>query len=190
MEEKKYADARALCEEMLRQRPGFADCHLQMSKIAAAGGNLDAALTAAAKAVAVGPKNERAHLQLAALLQERGDLDGAIAHFRQALAMEPNAPDTRMLLGRALADKGQLDEAASLLGTTARTQFRKQCWNSAGVPFRPVCTLIMSNEASGVIRDDVKPAHPHARFYVDGWAVFEDGRPRGESEEVDCRQRD
>ncbi len=122
VEEKKYAEARALCEEMLRQRPGFADCHLQMSKIAAAGGNLDVALTAAAKAVAVGPKNERAHLQLAALLQERGDLDAAIAHFRQALAMEPNAPDTRLLLGRALADKGQLAEAASLLGTTARTQ--------------------------------------------------------------------
>jgi len=122
VEDKKYPEARALCEEMLRQRPGFADCHLQMSKIAAAAGSLDAALTAAAKAVAVGPKNERAHLQLAALLQERGDLDGAIAHFRQALALEPNAPDTRMLLGRALADKGQLDEAASLLGTTASAQ--------------------------------------------------------------------
>ena len=122
VEEKKYAQARALCEDMLRQRPGFADCHLQMSKIAAAGGNLDAALTAAAKAVAVAPKNERAHLQLAALLKERGDLDGAIAHFRQALALEPNAPDTRMLLGRALAEKGQLDEAASLLGATATAQ--------------------------------------------------------------------
>ena len=89
VEEKKYAEARALCDEMLRQRPGFADCHLQMSKIAAADGNLDAALTAAPKAVAVGPKNERAHLQLAALLKERGDLDGAIAHFREALALEP-----------------------------------------------------------------------------------------------------
>ena len=49
VEQKKYADARALCDEMLRQRPGFADCHLQMSKIAAAEGNLDAALTAAAR---------------------------------------------------------------------------------------------------------------------------------------------
>ena len=48
VEDKKYAEARALCEDMLRQRPGFADCHLQMSKIAAAEGNLDAALTAAA----------------------------------------------------------------------------------------------------------------------------------------------
>jgi choline-sulfatase len=119
VEEKKYADARALCDEMLRQRPGFADCHLQMSKIAAAEGNLDAARTAAAKAVAVGPKNERAHLQLAALLRERGDLDGAITHFRQALALEPSNPDTRTWLGRALAEKGQLDEAASLLGSGA-----------------------------------------------------------------------
>jgi len=122
VEDKKYPEARALCEEMLRQRPGFADCHLQMSKIAAAEGNLDAALTAARKAVAVGPKNERAHVQLAALLKERGDVDGAIAQLRQALALEPNAPDTRMLLGRALAEKGRLDEAASLLGRAATVE--------------------------------------------------------------------
>jgi arylsulfatase A-like enzyme/Flp pilus assembly protein TadD len=122
VEDKKYVEARALCDDMLRQRPGFADCHLQMSKIAAAEGNLDAARTAAAKAVAVGPKNERAHLQLAALLRERGDLDGAIAHFRQALALEPGNPDTRTWLGRALTEKGQLDEAASLLGPGASGQ--------------------------------------------------------------------
>jgi choline-sulfatase len=122
VEEKKYEGARALCADMLRERPGFSDCHLQMSKIAAADGNLDAALTAAAKAVAVGPKNGRAHLQMAALLKERGDLDGAITHFRRALALEPTAPDTRMLLGRALAEKGQLDEAARLLGATATAQ--------------------------------------------------------------------
>src|SRR5262249_56342843 len=30
VEDKKYPEARALCDEMLRQRPGFADCHLQM----------------------------------------------------------------------------------------------------------------------------------------------------------------
>ena len=119
VEEKKYTEARALCDDMLRQRPGFADCHLQMSKIAAAEGNLDAARTAAAKAVAVGPRNARAHLQLAALLRERGDLDGAIAHFREALALDPGAPDTRTWLGRALAEKGQLDEAARFLGTAA-----------------------------------------------------------------------
>lgn len=122
VEDKKYPEARALCEEMLRQRPGFADCHLQMSKIAAAEGNVDAALAAARKAVAVGPKNERAHLQLAALLKERGDLDAAIAHLRQALALESSSPDTRLLLGRALAEKGRLDEAASLLGTSATAQ--------------------------------------------------------------------
>jgi choline-sulfatase len=122
VEDKKYPEARALCEEMLQQRPGFADCHLQMSKIAASEGNLDAALTAARKAVAVGPKNDRAHLQLAALLKDRGDLDGAITHLREAVTLEPNAPDTRMLLGRALAEKGRLDEAASLLGAAATAQ--------------------------------------------------------------------
>ncbi|HVQ30864.1 MAG TPA: tetratricopeptide repeat protein [Vicinamibacteria bacterium] len=119
VEEKKYPEARAQCEEMLRERPGFADCHLQMSKIAAADGNFDAALAAARKAVAVGPKNERARLQLAALLKERGDLDQAIVHLREALTLEPRSPDARLLLGRALAEKGQLNEASRLLGPMA-----------------------------------------------------------------------
>ena len=55
VEEKKYPEARALCDDMLRERPGFADCHLQMSRIASAEGQPSAALTAARKAVAVGP---------------------------------------------------------------------------------------------------------------------------------------
>jgi choline-sulfatase len=122
VEQKNYAEARLLCDDMLRERPGFADCHLQMSKIAAAEGRLDAALAAAVKAVAVGPKNDRAHLQLAGLLQARGDVDGAIVHLRQALAIDPSAPDTRMQLGRALAEKGQLDEAGRLIGTVATSE--------------------------------------------------------------------
>ena len=142
VEDKKYAEARALCDDMLRQRPGFADCHLQMSKIAAAEGNLGAALTAATKAVAVGPRNERAHVQLAGLLKNRGDLDGAIAHYRQALELQADAPDTRMLLGRALAEKGRLDEAASLLGTAAtatRTAPRRRPSSASCWPSRASC---------------------------------------------------
>jgi arylsulfatase A-like enzyme/Flp pilus assembly protein TadD len=122
VEDRKYAEARSLCDEMLRQRPGFADCHLQMSKIAAAEGQMDAAYAAAAKAVALGPANDRAQLQLAALLRERGDLDGSIVHFRRALELQPDAPETRIWLGRALAEKGRLDEAATLLGGTASAQ--------------------------------------------------------------------
>jgi arylsulfatase A-like enzyme/Tfp pilus assembly protein PilF len=119
VEEKKYPQARALCDEMLRERPGFADCHLQMSKIALAEGQPEAAFAAARKAVAVGPKNAKAQAHLASLLRERGDLDGAIAHYRQALETEPDSPDTRMALGRALADKGQVDEAAQLVGAAS-----------------------------------------------------------------------
>jgi tetratricopeptide (TPR) repeat protein len=119
VEEKKYPQARALCDEMLRQRPGFADCHLQMSKIALAEGQPEAALTAARKAVAVGPKNAKAQAHLAGLLKERGDVEGAIAHSRQALEIEPDSPDARVLLGRALADKGQVEEAAKLLAAAS-----------------------------------------------------------------------
>jgi len=122
VEGKKYDEARALCDEMLRERPGFADCHLQMSKIATAEGRLEAALDAARKAVAVAPRNDRAHVQLAGLLQQRGDLDGAIQHYRQAVELQPGVPETTMALGHALAEKGNLDEASRLLGGAATTQ--------------------------------------------------------------------
>lgn len=115
VEDQKYAEARALCDEMLRERPGFADCHLQMSRVAVAQGDLKAALTAAARAVELAPTNEPAQLHLAGLLRSRGDLDAAIAHYRQALEAEPDSVEASTLLGRALAEKGRFEEALSIL---------------------------------------------------------------------------
>jgi arylsulfatase A-like enzyme/Flp pilus assembly protein TadD len=122
VDEKKYAEARVLCDTMLRQRPGFADCHLQMSRIALAEGDAEAARAAAARAVAVAPQNARARLHLGNLLKSRGDLDAAITEYRRALAAEPESPEARRLLGRALADKGQTDEAVALLRGASAAQ--------------------------------------------------------------------
>ncbi len=118
-ESKKYAEARALCDQMLKERPGFADCHLQMSKVAAAEGNLTAAYAGAKKAVELSPGNEAARLHLANLLKGRGDLDGSIAQYREALKSHPDSLEARTLLGRTLAEKGRFEEAVSILGTAA-----------------------------------------------------------------------
>jgi tetratricopeptide (TPR) repeat protein len=115
VDDKKYAEAKALCDEMLRQRPKFADCHLQMSKIAASEGDLKAALAAANKAAELSPESVPARLHLASLARGRGDHDGAILQYRHALESEPDSLEARMRLGRALADKGRLDEALSHL---------------------------------------------------------------------------
>lgn len=115
VDDKQYAEARALCDSMLRERPGFADCHLQMSKIAAAEGDLTAALAAARKAVALSPRSGPAQRHLAGLLQNKGDLEGALVHYRQALEVQPDAPEPKIRVGRALAEQGRLDEAVGLL---------------------------------------------------------------------------
>ena len=122
VERKKYAQARALCDEMLRERPGFADCHLQMSRIAATEGNLKVALTAARKAVALSPASEPARLLLAGLLRRQGDFDGAIAQCREALQNQPDSLEARTLLGRVLAERGSFDEALSTLGAAAASR--------------------------------------------------------------------
>jgi tetratricopeptide (TPR) repeat protein len=111
VEDKKYPEARALCDQMLRQRPGFADCHLQMARVAASVGETAAALAAATKAVELAPRKAAAQVQLAALLRGKGDLDGAIAHYRTALEIQPDSPETRIQLGYALAKQGQLPQA-------------------------------------------------------------------------------
>ena len=122
VENKKYAEARVLCDQMLRERPGFADCHLQMSKMEVAEGNLKAAYISAKKAVELSPGNEPARLHLASLLQGRGDLDGAIAQYRRALKSQPDSLQARTMLGRALAEKGLFDEAVSTLGSAVASQ--------------------------------------------------------------------
>jgi len=116
VEDKKYEEARILCEQMLRERPGFADCHLQMSRVAVARGDPAAALAAATRAVKLAPGNESARLHLGGLLQGRGDLDAAIAEYRQALEAHPESLEARTRLGRALAEGGRVDEAVSALG--------------------------------------------------------------------------
>jgi len=115
VEGKKYAEARVLCDKMLRERPRFADCHLQMSRIAAVEGDLKTALAAASKAVELSPGKEAARLHLAGLLRSGGDLDGAIAQYREALASQPDSLEAKTRLGRALAEKGRFDEAVSIL---------------------------------------------------------------------------
>ena len=119
VDDKKYTEAKALCEEMLRERPRFADCHLQMSRIAAADGNPAAALAAARKALELSPDSEPAHLQLARLLRGQGDVEAAIAQYRRALANHPDSVDARLGLGRALAETGRLDDAVATLGPAA-----------------------------------------------------------------------
>jgi len=111
VEDKKYAEARVLCDRMLRERPGFADCHLQMSRIAAVEGDLKTALAAASKAVQLSPGKEAARLHLAGLLRSRGDLDGAIAQYREALASAPESAEALTQLGFALAKQGKRPEA-------------------------------------------------------------------------------
>src|SRR5439155_414682 len=106
VEDKKYPEARALCEEMLRQRPGFADCHLQMSKIAAA-----EAILSYRRALALDPGSAEAHAYLGSALASRAQWDEAIEHFQAALKAKPENAELHDWMGVALREKGRTEEA-------------------------------------------------------------------------------
>lgn len=120
--DKKYGEARVLCETMLRERPSFIEGYLQMARIATAQGDPARALQSASRAVALGPDNAQAQLDLADLLASRGRLDEAVTHFRRAVQLKPGATEARAKLARALTARGEFDEAATLLSESLATE--------------------------------------------------------------------
>ena len=147
VDDKKYAEAKALCETMLRQRPGFADCHLQMSRIAAKQGNLAAALLAARKAAELSPDSEPARLQLAGLAlahfnlgrtaKQQGQLDEAVREYRLALAIDPRLAAAHNSLGSILGSQGRVSEATQHFREAVRVEPNNaEAHNNLGLALR------------------------------------------------------
>jgi tetratricopeptide (TPR) repeat protein len=65
-------------------------------------GDLEGALAAFRKAVAVNPHDVEAYRDVAAALVTKGDLDGAIAAYRKALSINPKDKDVQSGLADAL----------------------------------------------------------------------------------------
>ena len=78
-------------------------------------GDLDEAIAAFRKAIALKPNYAEAHSNLGNLLQEKGQLGQAIAACRRAIAFKPDLAQAHSNLGNALEDKGQLTRPSPLI---------------------------------------------------------------------------
>ena len=109
------AEAAALYERVLQQRPGHADALHLFGVLHAQTGRLEGALPLLARAVRKAPRNAGFLSDLGSALRGLGRHDEAIAHYRRAAALDSNSANVRYNLGHALRAAGRAEEATDWL---------------------------------------------------------------------------
>jgi tetratricopeptide (TPR) repeat protein len=108
-----YGAARGKLDEALKQRPDEPALLAMYARIEAADGNIAAAKTRAAAAVAAGRDSSVAHLSQGVALEMGNDDAGARRAYEEAVVLDPKAADARSLLGDLLLRTGHPDDAAT-----------------------------------------------------------------------------
>ena len=101
----------ALWRDAARTAPLMPEAHYNHGYALHRAANLDGALTAYNRALALEPDYARAHSNLGAIYQHRQQLEEAVSAYRAALALEPDAVETLNNLGLCYAGLGQTDQA-------------------------------------------------------------------------------
>jgi tetratricopeptide (TPR) repeat protein len=88
----RLAEARALCQTILRQQPRHVEGRHLHATIAARMGDLATAETELRWVLARQPSAGPVHFNLARVLRQRGNLEDAVAHGHEAVALMPDNP--------------------------------------------------------------------------------------------------
>lgn len=111
MQQKKYTQAREICEMLISQRPEFFESYLTIATSYMEQKNFVSAIPALKKTIAVKPDVYDAYNKLGVCLSESGRLDEAIQHYNKAVQLRPDKPKPYSNLGVILTRKGKYDEA-------------------------------------------------------------------------------
>ncbi len=110
-----YAPARALCQQMIAERPESWTAYLHLAEIAQNEGDLAAAQQNLIEVLSRSQDHvgayASAHNRLGLVLQSQGELDEAITHFRTAAQLRPEFAGAHYSLGNALSAKGDWEGA-------------------------------------------------------------------------------
>ncbi len=101
----------ALWHDAARRAPLMPEAHYNHGYALHRVADLDGALAAYKRAIALEPDYARAHSNLGAIYQQRQQLYQAVGAYRAALAREPDAVETLNNLGLCYAGLGQTDQA-------------------------------------------------------------------------------
>lgn len=109
---RQYAGARSKLDEALKQSPNESTLLAMYARVEAAAGNIPAARTRAAAAVAAGRDNAVAHVSQGVALEMGNDDAGARRSYEEALTLDPKSEEAHSLLGNLLLRTGKADDAA------------------------------------------------------------------------------
>jgi len=104
--------ARRALARLAAQHPGYADVHFGLSLVAEQLGEMDRAIEAAEKALAINPRYAEACLLAVRLYQRGGRPDRAVEHCKQVTELRPGWLDAHLRLGGLMRDQGRAGEAA------------------------------------------------------------------------------
>lgn len=111
--EKKYEQARSLCEKLIEERPHAFVPYVALADITMKQQDFPAAVSASRQALEIDPHDGSAHRNLGNALLGAGRLEEAVTHFREALRIIPWDAAAHYNLGNALHSQGKLEEAIS-----------------------------------------------------------------------------
>ena len=103
----------ALWRDAARKAPLMPEAHYNHGHALHSTADLDGALSAYKRAIALEPNYARAHSNLGAIYQQRQQLDQAVREYRIALTLEPDAVETLNNIGLCYAGLGQTEQALS-----------------------------------------------------------------------------
>ena len=108
-----YKEARALCKQMISQKPDFWGTYHTMGRINAAQDNVDEAIGNWQEAVKLKPDHYESYRRLGTLFSLQGKTHKAIVHFQKVLQINPDHTKTHNDLANELKKQGKADEAIS-----------------------------------------------------------------------------
>jgi putative PEP-CTERM system TPR-repeat lipoprotein len=108
---RKYDDAKARAEKVLKLDPKNLEAQLLLGNATFGLNDLDGAIRQVEEAVQLDPKSGRSYTMLGGMEASRGDTAAAEKAFRQAVEIDPKSAIAQLALGQFLAGSGRQAEA-------------------------------------------------------------------------------
>ena len=114
--QRRYSQARKICDTMVRQRPGHFDSRFNLARIALEQGKLAEAFSHLTVAAELSLDDPRVYHNLGIILAREEKFDEAVVHFNKCLELDPGNDETHLNLAFAYRRNGEKSRAIQHFG--------------------------------------------------------------------------